>query len=339
MFQSIPARASVRQGGLTIRVGICAAFFLTVVFSPANLHAQVAAPSSRPAAAPAKGQGSPASSTAVTRTGSTNTSSIDESRIIVTGDELPSAYGAPGAFSKSRFSAITNAYVLPPGAVFAALIYQGDVFSDKPTKSKISQEIEIGLPYRFGIAMENKIENVDSDTVNKSVNFEARWALADWDKIPLNPTLFAEYKIGTEADRVDAYEVRLLLSEELGHGVGWAFNPFLENETSGDRTREWGFAQSIRAPFFLPHERFKAGIEMQYKNKSKKNKRSDPEQSFVIGPSFSFKPTARMSLDIAPLVGATDDAPDVSVYAVFSYVFGGGGGETEGEAPASMRNR
>jgi hypothetical protein len=262
-----------------------------------------------------------------------------EPEITVYGDELPSAYGAPGSFSRSRFSAITNAYVLPPGGVFAALIYQGDVFSDKADKHKFSQEIEIGLPYRFGVAIENKIESQDSETVNKSVNFEARWALADWDKIPLNPTLFAEYKVGTEADRVDAYEFRLLFSEEIAKGVGWALNPFLENETSGDRAREWGFAQSVQVPVLLPHERFKVGVEMQYKNKTKKHSRGEPEQSFTIGPSFSYKPSARMRFDVAPLIGATEDAPDVQVFAVFSYVFGGGGGEAEGEAPTSMRNR
>jgi hypothetical protein len=78
---------------------------------------------------------------------------------------------------------------------------------------------------------------------------------------------------------------------------------------------------------------------MQYKNKTKKHSRGEPEQSFTIGPSFSYKPSARMRFDVAPLIGATEDAPDVQVFAVFSYVFGGGGGEAEGEAPTSMRNR
>src|SRR2546428_11887369 len=32
--------------------------------------------------------------------------------VVVTGEEVPSAYGAPPAFSRSRFSPLTNAYVL-----------------------------------------------------------------------------------------------------------------------------------------------------------------------------------------------------------------------------------
>jgi hypothetical protein len=313
--------------------------------------------------------------------GSASTSStattMTEPAIMVTGDELPSAYGAPGSFSRSRFSSITQAYVLPPGGVFAALIYQGDLDTHGPTDHFLTQEVEVGLPYRFGLAIENEIEFAESDVSNRNFSIEGRWALADWGKIPLNPTLFAEYKFGTgkilheegpeeemmmeedmggedepppdeeemmreeggRPDQPDAYEFRLLLSEEIAKNVQWAFNAFLENETSGDRGREWGFAQSIQVPILLPHERLKAGVEMQYKNFTVKDTRGDPVHSFVIGPSFSYKPTARMRFDIAPLFGATDDSPDVQLFAVFSYVFGGGGGETGAEAPASTRNR
>jgi hypothetical protein len=308
----------------------------------------------------------------------TQSSTVVEPTIVVSGDELPSAYGAPGSFSRSRFSTLTNAYVLPPGGVFAGLIYEGDFDTHGPTDHFLTQEVEVGLPYRFGVAIENEIEFAQSDVSNRAFSIEARWALADWDKIPLNPTLFAEYKFGTgrilheegpeeemmmedeegmddeepppddeemmreeggRPDQPDAYEFRLLLSEEIAKNIQWSFNAFLENETSGDRGREWGFAQSVQVPILLPHERLKAGIEMQYKNFTVKDTRGDPVHSFVIGPSLAYKPTARMRFDIAPLFGATEDSPDVQVFAIFSYVFGGGGGETGAEAPASTRNR
>jgi len=306
----------------------------------------------------------------------TQSTTAVEPRIMVMGDELPSAYGAPGAFSRSRFSTLTNAYVLPAGGVFAGLIYEGDFDTHGPTDHFLTQEVEVGLPYRFGVAIENEIEFAESDVSNRNFSIEARWALADWDKIPLNPTLFAEYKFGTgkilheegpeeemmmeedmegeepppdeeemmreeggRPDQPDAYEFRLLLSEEIAKNVDWAFNAFLENETSGDRGREWGFAQSVQVPILLPHERLRAGVEMQYKNFTVKDTRGDPVHSFVIGPSFAYKPTARMRFDLAPLFGVTDDSPDVQVFAIFSYVFGGGGGEAGAEAPASTRNR
>lgn len=356
--------------------GLVAASFLATLAGISTLQAQVAA-SSNAAANSVPANTAPPTHTVeaveAPTTASTGSSRATESAIIVTGDELPIAYGAPGSFSRSRFSTLTNAYVLPPGAVFAGLIYEGDFETHGPTDHFLTQEIEVGLPYRFGVAIENEIEFAESDVSNRAFSIEARWALADWGKIPLNPTLFAEYKFGTgkilheegpeegmmmededmppdeeemmreeeggRPDQPDAYEFRLLLSEEIVKGVEWSFNAFLENETSGDRGREWGFAQSIQVPIVLPHERLKAGLEMQYKNFTVKDTRGDPAHSFVIGPSVAYKPTARMRFDLAPLFGVTDDSPDIQVFAIFSYVFGGGGGEAGAEAPASTRNR
>jgi len=286
-----------------------------------------------------------------------------EPALVVRGDELPGAYGAPGSFSRSRFSPITNGYVLPPGEVFAGLIYEGDAFREGKPDHVITQEVEIGLPYRFGLAFENSVEHFNGDTEDSSFSVEGRWALADWNKIPLNPTVFAEYKFGIgkilheegpppppeEAeeeegagppDKPDAYEFRLLLSQDIGDNIEWAFNAFFEKENTGDRGREWGFAQSIQVPLILPRERFKAGLEMQYQNFTVKDTRGSPIHRFEIGPSFAFKPSARMRFDVAPLFGVTDDSPQVQVFAVFSYVFGGGGGgRNEAEAPTSTRNR
>src|SRR6266700_6991797 len=120
-----------------------------------------------------------------------------EEQIIITGEEVPSAYGAPPGFSRGRFSNLTNAYVLPPGGVYAGIIYEGDAFRHGPPDHLFTEEVEVGLPYRFGLAFEVEQERFNGDFQNKSFSVEARYALADWNRIPLNPTLFAEYKFGT----------------------------------------------------------------------------------------------------------------------------------------------
>src|SRR5207237_651875 len=121
----------------------------------------------------------------------------DAEQIVVTGEEVPSAYGAPPGFSRSRFSNLTTAYVLPPGGVYAGLIYEGAAFRHGSPDHLFTEEVEVGLPYRFGVAFELSQERFNGDFQNKSFSLEARYALADWNKIPLNPTLFAEYKFGT----------------------------------------------------------------------------------------------------------------------------------------------
>jgi hypothetical protein len=221
---------------------------------------------------------------------------------------------------------------------------------------------------------------------------EARWALADWNKIPLNPTIFAEYKFGVgdllHDERVaqgeqmagpaaalaalrlqklsraragasltrsqedngggrdpefvphplpDAFEARLLLAQDFGERVEWALNGFFEQETSGDRGREWGFAQSIVTPL-TRNEYLKAGVEMLYRNFTDKDTRDDPQHSFVIGPTIAWKPNRWSRVDVSPLFGVTDVSPHAEVFVVFSMLLGGGG-EQEAEAPASTRNR
>jgi hypothetical protein len=278
------------------------------------------------------------------------------SQVVVSGEEIPSAYGAPPAFSRTRTSPLTTSYVLPPWAFFFGTIYQGNFTKEGPPDHIFTQEVEMGLPYRFGLAAEVGAERFNGGSGVQTISLEGRYALADWNKIPLNPTLFAEYKFGTGTIRheegpppppgeeesgppkvPDAYEFRLLLAQDFGEKVEWAFNAFFEKENTGDRGREWGFAQDIAMPVLLPNERLRVGVEMQYQNFTVKDTRGSPLHRFNIGPTASWKPSASTRFDISTLFGATDDSDDVQVFAIFSWVFGGGKGEAE--APVSTRNR
>ena len=314
------------------------------------------------------------------------------SQIEVTAEPLPSAYGAPTSFSQSRFSPLTNAYVLPPGAIYASLIYEDDVMHFRPPDHHWTQEVEIGLPYRFNVAFENNVQHFDGDTQDGSFSVEGRYAFADWGKILLNPTIFAEYKFGlgnilhdegapTPAhkfgpggfdkgeDTPDAYEFRLLLSEDFFDRVEWALNAFFEQELApGDRGREWGIAQSVVTPINLFNhpapvaasydkgargkdiqpvagtsalvEELKAGIELQFRSFSDKESRGTPYNSFVIGPTIAWRTTHNLRFDFSPLFGVNHKSPVMELFVVASYYFGGGHEpEAGGEAPASTRNR
>ena len=276
-------------------------------------------------------------------------------------EEVPSAYGAPPEFSRSRFSNAVNAYVLPPWAFFFGELYEGQAFRHGPPDHLFTQEIEMGLPWRLNVAAETELERFNGGGGVQTVSLEARWALADWNKIPLNPTIFAEYKFGVGTIRheevapppgaggeeeeeeggppkvPDAYEVRLLLAQDFGEHVEWAMNWFFEKENTGDRGREWGFSQAAMTPILLPNERLKVGIEMLYKNTTVKDTRGDPLHSFTIGPTLAWKPTAQTRLDISPLFGCTAGAPVADVFVAFSWLFGGERGEAE--APVSSRFR
>src|SRR5438094_6024974 len=265
--------------------------------------------------------------------------------ITVFGEEVPSAYGAPPAFSRSRFTPLLSAYVLPPWAVYPSVIYEGDALKFNRPDHSFTEEIEVGLPARFGIAFENEIEGFRGTWQEHSASIEARYAFADWDKIPLNPTIFVEYKFGIgdilhdegppeplppgEAEEFlaeheplpDAAEVRLLLAQDFGEHVEWAANGFFEQEVGGDRGREIGFAQSLMFPIILPRERLKVGAEMQFTSFTDAGIREEgetPSYRVVIGPTIAWKPSKNTRLDISPLFGVTHDAPRASVFVVFS---------------------
>ncbi|MGH7984627.1 MAG: hypothetical protein ACREFF_16000, partial [Candidatus Udaeobacter sp.] len=283
-----------------------------------------------------------------------------EQPIVVTAEEVPSAYGAPPTFSRSRFSNVVNAYVLPPWSFFFGELFEAQGFRHGPPDYLFTQEVEMGLPYRFNVAAEAGFERFDGGGGAQTVSLEARWALADWNKIPLNPTIFAEYKFGVGTIRheevppppgggedeeeeggppkvPDAYEVRLLLAQDFFERVEWAMNWFFEKENTGDRGREWGFSQAALTPVLLPNERLKVGIEMQYRNVTTKDTRGDAVNSFVIGPTVAWKPTSSTRLDISPLFGCTHDSPVADVFVAFSWLFGGE--RAEAEAPVSTRFR
>src|SRR5256885_7507277 len=299
-------------------------------------------------------------SPALDRAGYAQTSPTEEP-IVITGEEVPSPYGAPPGLSRSRFSNTVNAYVVPPWSFFFGELYEGQGFRHGPPDHLFTQEIEMGLPYRSNVAAETELERFNGGGGVQTVSLEARWALADWNKIPLNPTIFAEYKFGVGIIRheevpppagggeeeeeeggppkvPDAYEVRLLLAEDFGEHVEWAMNWFFEKENTGDRGREWGFAQSASIPILLERERLKVGLEMEYKNFTVKDTRGDPMHSFVIGPTMSFRSWKSTRFDVSTLFGCTDDSPRVQVFAIFSFLLGPGT-EQGAEAPVSTRNR
>src|SRR5919199_4988067 len=114
----------------------------------------------------------------------------NEEEIVVTGEEVPSAYGAPPGLSRSRFSNTVNAYVLPPWSFFFGELYESEGFRHGPPDHLFTQEIEMGLPYRFGVAVETTFERFRGGGGPATTSVEARYALADWGKIPLNPTIF-----------------------------------------------------------------------------------------------------------------------------------------------------
>jgi hypothetical protein len=250
--------------------------------------------------------------------------------------ELPSAYGAPPDLSHGRISTLTKSYVLSPFSFELESGYEGDIFRHGLPAQLFRQELEMGLPARFTVGIQNQVEHFAGETRNRSFTLEARYALADWNKLPLNPTISAEYRFGLDNALPDAGELALLISRDFPHLIEWAMNIFVDREFGARNPTSAGFAQSVEIPVLLPEEKLEIGLEMQYSSGGEIIGHEGTTKGLAIGPTLAWRPTQKVRFDLSPLIGCSDHTPALQVFAVFSFSFGGTA-EREAEMPASAR--
>jgi hypothetical protein len=223
-------------------------------------------------------------------------------------------------WTTTRAFGASRVYVRPPGSIAINSFWTPE-FKDGEDAHAFRHEIEIGLPYRFQLDLYQNWNIEDGKSFYKGSSVELRYALAKWGKIPLNPTLYGEWNFNDNAP--DVWELKLLLGESFA-----------------DR---WNWALSSALTYAVIDPTLNIGIEMLWERKTEKESRSDPEHEFLIGPSINVHPTRWSFVTVAPLIGATQDSPDVEVFALagIKIDFGGrpGAVEQEAAAPASMFGR
>src|SRR6266404_8071800 len=80
------------------------------------------------------------------------------------GEELPTAYGAPPDLSHGRISTLTRSYVISPFSFELESGYEGDIFRHGLPIHLFRQEIEMGLPARFTVGVQNQLEHFAGET-------------------------------------------------------------------------------------------------------------------------------------------------------------------------------
>ncbi|MEY2598201.1 MAG: hypothetical protein RLZZ142_460, partial [Verrucomicrobiota bacterium] len=145
--------------------------------------------------------------------------------------------------------------------------------------------------------------------------------LADWGVIPLNPTLYAEYKATDGAYGSDVWEAKLLLGNDLAPRLHWALNAAYERECSRGLETEISVSQGLS--YSVVDQKLSAGVEMQYKHQDSSG-HSTPENLFQIGPSIQYNPTRNAWINLVVLGGCTGASPAVESFIVVGYNFGRG---------------
>lgn len=249
-------------------------------------------------------------------------------------ERLIGPYQQPEWTTRRRFPTTRVYLQQPPGTVAFEQWWRGRFYRGGKEKHRFQEEVEIGLPHRLQLDIyENWTMNENGYTRHDSVAVELRWALADWGRIPLNPTLYGEWKFVDEGS--DVYELKLLLGEEFGYGWHWGLNAIYEQEIEDAKTTEWAVSQAISRT--LRDEKLSLGVEMKASFETKKGSRDDPEEVYLLGPSLQWRPSPRTHLDLVGLFGLNDDAPRVESYVVFGVDLGGPGAKKARE-PISLKS-
>ena len=173
---------------------------------------------------------------------------------------------------------------------------------------------------------ENWVRNIEGKEVHDNFSAEIRWALAKWGKIPLNPTLYFEWKFRNPDLGKDCYEAKLLLGEELKNRWHWGLNLYYEKEIAGELTTELGISQGIS--YTLKDKKLSLGAEMKVESETIKYERSNPPIEVDLGPSIQWRPIPNAHFDIVPLIGLTHDSPQLEAWFVIGFDFGKRGSGT-----------
>lgn len=208
--------------------------------------------------------------------------------------------------------------------------------TDGETKHLFIEEVEIGLPYRMQMDLYYDWVHEDGETDSKDFAVELRWALADWGVIPLNPTLYGEYKFDLGAAGTDVWEVKLLLGDDITPKLHWGMNFVYEREIDGEKAQEFAITQGIS--YTIIDQVLSAGVEMFFKYENVEGDRDNGEHKFNIGPAVQWRPTKNTHVDLVATFGCTDDSVDVETFVVIGWDFDKGGEVSHYKPTSGMRN-
>lgn len=231
-------------------------------------------------------------------------------------------YEQPRWTAHRRFGE-TRVYVIPKGMIDFEYWLIPETPKDGSTSFKSQYEVEFGLPGRvqldlYAVAHKTGYQNEAFAIDEQKV--EVRWALADWGKIPGNPTLYAEWnEVNAAPDHV---ELKLLLGGQITSGWHWGSNLVWEHEMAGpqENSNEWTTGLSYTAR----DSKVGVGVESQLalvNSLDASGQRGDFAKEFFIGPSVQFRPLPQMHIDFAPLFGVTKAAGRAKTFVVVGWEF------------------
>jgi hypothetical protein len=216
----------------------------------------------------------------------------------------------------------TDIYVIPSGEIEFNQFYISSHPRHGKPENLFESEFEFGLPWRTQFDVELNY-NVNSGRGRyDSTLLELPHALADWGKIPFNPTIDGGWRFRTE--EADSYFARLLLAEEFGKRVHFGMNLAFERQVSGEL--ETGYELTAGLSYVAIDQKLTIGMELLVEYETSRDFEGGAVEheystSVALGPLLLYKPTRNTQLALESQFGLTQDAPSVGVFLIFGIDF------------------
>ncbi len=231
-----------------------------------------------------------------------------------------------------RVFADTDIYVIPPGTFEVNQFLDSFHPRNGTHQTLLETEFENGLPWRTQFDVELDYSHLGGRTRYDTTLLELPHALADWGKIPLNPTVNGGWRF--VHDEPDAFFFRLLLADEFWRRIHFGADLTFDRQIGGEQETSWEFNQAVS--WIVLEKTLSMGFEMRAEYEkdrvdadeeetgaaSRRKRKYEYSTSVVIGPSVLFKPTQRTHLAIVPMAGLTHDSPSLDAFLVFGIDFG-----------------
>jgi len=258
---------------------------------------------------------------------------VVEGKTVTSEEDAIGPWKQPEWTSRRRF-ATTRVYVRPEGQWEFESWYRGNFNDEAGPRHRFQEEISYGLPWRMQVDYYHNFERAAGDDfTDVGPQLEMRWALADWGVLPLNPTLYAEYKWNYHGS--DATEWKVLFGDTIAPRVHGAFNLSWEQETSGARATELQVAGAVS--WTVIDRKLGIGVEGKLQRVTENGSRGHDVWEASIGPSVQWRFTERAHLDVTPLLGLNKKSHDLELFIVFGWDFGGG--DESRLAPTSTKSQ
>lgn len=234
--------------------------------------------------------------------------------------ELVGEYQQP-AWTLTRKFPSTRVYVMmPPNTVAYEKWFDVRDRKNGPAQIRMRDELTFGLGNRTQLDLyAHTVYDGpfgDQRFAWRGFSWEVRYALADWGKIPGNPTVYFEHKMINGRQGI---EPKLLLGDRFGKSeYFWGLNLIYEANLAGskeEQEREYAVTASVAK---VVNNDFTLGLSTMYRY----NDFDGGTDEIYFGPNmqYRFSGHAHISLEYLPKVGGSDGY-DSRSFVIFAWRF------------------